>query len=211
LNLTVQGCISNGIPGSSLCMTYKTSLRKEKIQERNSISKKEIALAEKNTATHFINIFGELNFEKVSIYFPINNEVPTETITRYIRELGKKCYLPLIDKDLNNKEMEFSEFTSEVSLAKNKFNVPEPLNGSLTIASELELVIMPLVAFDNKGYRLGMGKGYYDFTFKNFELTKGKIFLGLAYDFQKTESCYPEEHDLKMDAVICPSGVYKFS
>ena len=137
--------------------------------------------------------------------------MPTEIITRYIRELGKKCYLPLIDKDLNNKEMEFSEFNSKVSLVKNKFNIPEPFNGSLTITSELELIIMPLVAFDNKGYRLGMGKGYYDFTFKNFKLTKKQVFLGLAYDFQKTESCYPEEHDLKMDAVICPSGIYKFS
>ena len=113
-------------------------------------------LAEENTSAHFKNICEELNFEKVSIYFPINNEVPTEIITRYIRELGKKCYLPLIDKDLNNKEMEFSEFNSKVSLVKNKFNIPEPFNGSLTIASELELIIMPLVAFDNKGYRLSL-------------------------------------------------------
>ena len=192
-------------------MTYKASLRKEKIQERDSISNKERALAEKNTAAHFINTYGELDFGKVSIYFPIKNEVPTETITRYIKELGKKCFLPLIDKDLNNKEMKFSEFTNEASLVKNKFNIPESLNSPLVIASELELVIMPLVAFDNKGYRLGMGQGYYDFTFKNFQLNKKQVILGLAYDFQKTESCYPEEHDLKMDAVICPSGIYKFS
>ena len=175
------------------------------------MSKKEMDLAEENTSAHFKNICEELNFEKVSIYFPINNEVPTEIITRYIKELGKKCYLPLIDKDLNNKEMKFSEFTNEASLVKNKFNIPESLNSSLVIASELELVIMPLVAFDDKGYRLGMGQGYYDFTFKNFQLNKKQVFLGLAYDFQKTESCYPEEHDLKMDAVICPSGIYKFS
>ena len=95
LNLTVQGYISNGIPGSSLCMTYKTSLRKEKIQERNSISTRERDLAEKNTAAHFINTYGELDFEKVSIYFPIKNEVPTETITNYIRESGKKCFFTL--------------------------------------------------------------------------------------------------------------------
>ena len=192
-------------------MTNKTSLRKEKIQERDSIPKKERDRAEKKTAAHFMNIYEKLYFEKVSIYFPIKNEVPTEIITSYIRESGKKCFLPLIDKDLNNKEMKFSEFTSKSSLVKNKFNIPESLNSSLVIASELELVIMPLVAFDNKGYRLGMGQGYYDFTFKNFQLNKKQVFLGLAYDFQKTESCYPEEHDLKMDAVICPSGIYKFS
>ena len=192
-------------------MTYKTSLRKEKIQERNSISKKERDLAEKNTAAHFMNTYRELDFEKISIYFPIKNEVSTEIITSFIRESGKKCFLPLIDKDLNNKEMKFSEFTSQTTLVKNKFNIPESSNSSLIIASELELVIMPLVAFDNKGYRLGMGQGYYDFTFKNFQLNKKQVFLGLAYDFQKIGSCHPEEHDLKMDAVICPSGIYKFS
>ena len=114
-------------------MTYKTSLRKEKIQERDSISKKERGLAEKKTAAHFMNTYGELDFEKVSIYFPIKNEVPTETITSYIRDSGKKCFLPLIDKDLNNKEMKFSEFTSEASLVKNKFNIPESLNSSFVI------------------------------------------------------------------------------
>ena len=192
-------------------MTYKTSLRKEKIQERDSIPKKERDLAGGKTAAHFMNTYGELDFEKVSIYSPIKNEVPTETITSYIRESGKKCFLPLIDKDLNNKEMKFSEFTSQTTLVKNKFNIPESSNSSLIMASELELVIMPLVAFDNKGYRLGMGQGYYDFTFKNFQLNKKQVFLGLAYDFQKIGSCHPEEHDLKMDAVICPSGIYKFS
>ena len=75
-------------------MTYKTSLRKEKIQERNSISKKERDLAEKNTAAHFMNTYGELDFGKVSIYFPIKNEVPTETITSYIRESGKSVFYP---------------------------------------------------------------------------------------------------------------------
>ena len=192
-------------------MTYKTSLRKEKIQERDSIPKKERDAAEKKTAEHFVDTYGKIDFEKISIYSPVKNEVPTEIITDYIRESGKKCFLPLIDKDLNNKEMKFSEFTREAPLVKNKFNIPESLNSSLVIASELELIIMPLVAFDSKGYRLGMGQGYYDFTFKNFQLNKKQLFLGLAYDFQKTESCYPEEHDLKMHAVICPSGIYKFS
>ena len=192
-------------------MTDKISLRKEKIQERDSVSKKERALAEKNTATHFMNNYGELEFGKVSIYYPVKNEVPTKTIASYIKDSGKKCFLPLIDKDLNNKEMKFSEFTNEASLVKNKFNIPESLNSSLTIGSALELVIMRVVAFDNKGYRLGMGQGYYDFTFRDFLLSKKQVFLGLAYDFQKTESCYPEEHDLKMDAVICPSGIYRFS
>jgi len=95
-------------------------------------------------------------------------------------------------------------------LVKNRFNIQEPQGGSVESASELELVIMPLVAFDNKGYRLGMGKGYYDSTFNNPTIKRKPLFWGLSYDFQKTKNCYPEDHDLKMHAVICPSGINKF-
>ena len=192
-------------------MTYKTSLRKEKIQERDSISKKERDLAEKKTASLFMDMFSELKFKKVSIYIPIHNEVPTNRIIQLIIGSNTKCFLPVINQDLNNKNMRFAEFNHETALVKNKFDISEPISGTFENASQLDLVVIPLVAFDNEGFRLGMGKGYYDFTFGTSKINRKPLFWGLSYDFQKTDSCYPEDHDLKMEAVICPSGVKKFT
>ena len=96
-------------------------------------------------------------------------------------------------------------------LLKNKFDISEPISGTFENASQLDLVVIPLVAFDNEGFRLGMGKGYYDFTFGTSKINRKPLFWGLSYDFQKADSCYPEDHDLKMEAVICPSGVKKFT
>ena len=192
-------------------MTYKTSLRKEKIQERNLISQNEMDQVEKKTASLFMDMFSELKIKKVSIYIPVHNEVPTKRIIQLIIGSKTECYLPVIDQDLNNKKMEFAEFNHETALVKNKFNISEPISRTFENVLQLELVVMPLVAFDNEGFRLGMGKGYYDFTFGSSEINRKPLFWGLSYDFQKTDSCYPEEHDLKMEAVICPSGVKKFT
>ena len=192
-------------------MTYKTSLRKEKIQERNLISQNEMDRVEKKTASLFMDMFSELKFKKVSIYIPIHNEVPTKRIIQLIIGSNTKCFLPVINQDLNNKNMRFAEFNHETALVKNKFDISEPISGTFENASQLDLVVIPLVAFDNEGFRLGMGKGYYDFTFGTSKINRKPLFWGLSYDFQKTDSCYPEDHDLKMEAVICPSGVKKFT
>jgi 5-formyltetrahydrofolate cyclo-ligase len=192
-------------------MTYKTSLRKEKIRERNLISQNEMDQVEKKTASLFMDMFSELKIKKVSIYIPVHNEVPTKRIIQLIIGSKAECYLPVIDQDLNNKKMKFAEFNHETALVKNKFNISEPISRTFENVLQLELVVMPLVAFDNEGFRLGMGKGYYDFTFGSSEINRKPLFWGLSYDFQKTDSCYPEEHDLKMEAVICPSGVKKFT
>jgi 5-formyltetrahydrofolate cyclo-ligase len=192
-------------------MTYKTSLRKEKIRERNLISQNEMDQVEKKTASLFMDMFSELKIKKVSIYIPVHNEVPTKRIIQLIIGSKAECYLPVIDQDLNNKKMKFAEFNHETALVKNKFNISEPISRTFENVLQLELVVMPLVAFDNEGFRLGMGKGYYDFTFGSSEINRKPLFWGLSYDFQKTDSCYPEEHDLKMEAVICPSGVRKFT
>ncbi|MCS5549820.1 MAG: 5-formyltetrahydrofolate cyclo-ligase [SAR86 cluster bacterium] len=192
-------------------MTYKTSLRKEKIRERNLISQNEMDRVEKKTASLFMDMFSELKFKKVSIYIPIHNEVPTKRIIQLIIGSNTKCFLPVINQDLNNKNMRFAEFNHETALVKNKFDISEPISGTFENASQLDLVVIPLVAFDNEGFRLGMGKGYYDFTFGTSKINRKPLFWGLSYDFQKTDSCYPEDHDLKMEAVICPSGVKKFT
>lgn len=166
---------------------------------------------EKKTASLFMDMFSELKIKKVSIYIPVHNEVPTKRIIQLIIGSKAECYLPVIDRDLNNKKMKFAEFNHETALVKNKFNISEPISRTFENVLQLELVVMPLVAFDNEGFRLGMGKGYYDFTFGSSEINRKPLFWGLSYDFQKTDSCYPEEHDLKMEAVICPSGVRKFT
>ncbi len=191
-------------------MTDKASLRKSKIRQRNQLSQEDILLFEKKIVTHFSEFLSEYNFKKVSAYLDIKNEVPTRKIIRVVLDLGIKCYVPVINKDLQNRSMTFSEYNHENHLKKNKFGILEPLNNSKRKGSELDLVIMPLVAFDNLGYRLGMGMGYYDLTFRGSKNNK-PLLVGLSYDFQEVDSCYAEEHDVRMNTLISPSGIRHFT
>ena len=96
-------------------------------------------------------------------------------------------------------------FTQAINAILKKFKNHFFLNPLL-----LDLAILPLVAFDEYGFRLGMGKGYYDLTFQKKKNQKKPILWGLCYDFQETKTCYPESHDLKMDAILSPSGIRNF-
>ena len=74
-----------------------------------------------------------------------------------------------------------------------------------------DILLVPLVAFDIEGYRVGMGMGYYDTTLLEIKKSKTCKIWGIAYEFQEEESCFPEFHDLKLDAVLCPSGLREFA
>ena len=191
-------------------MTYKTSLRQEKLKERDLITLEDIELAEEKITSLFIQAIGSLNVNKVGLYISVGNEIPTKGIIQYLLKSLIQCYVPVINPDLNLRKLRFAEFHSDSSLTKNKFNIFEPKNKIFVNYSEIDLVILPLVAFDDKGYRLGMGNGYYDSTFPIKEMKNCPLLWGLSYDFQKTESCCPEDHDLIMNTVITPSGIHKF-
>ena len=133
-------------------------------------------------------------------------------IIEYALSLGKKCYVPKIRAG-RKRSMWFLPYEGRESVEKGRFGIPEPTaSASRAIAtSELELVFMPLVAFDNSGNRLGMGGGYYDTVFGNLSPQKRPQLIGLAYNLQKVPQVPAEKWDLKMDGVITPNHYHRFT
>jgi 5-formyltetrahydrofolate cyclo-ligase len=106
-------------------------------------------------------------------------------------------------------------FQPKQKLIKNRYGILEPPinNQRLTPTWSLDLVLMPLVAFDAKGNRLGMGAGFYDRTFDvhNHPYRPKPKLLGLAYDFQETSGLKPEPWDVPLDYIVTPSRIIKCS
>ena len=92
----------------------------------------------------------------------------------------------------------------------NRFKIPEPkkTQGNLLRPEIIDAVLVPLVAFDQHGNRLGMGGGYYDRMLK--KLSAQCLIIGIAYDFQYTETLPAEAWDMPMTEVITPSNHYTF-
>lgn len=147
----------------------------------------------------------------IAFYLPIGGEISCMPIIEYALSLGKKCYVPKI-RTGRKRSMWFLPYEGRESVEKGKYGILEPTaSPSQAIAtSELSLVFMPLVAFDNSGNRLGMGGGYYDTVFGNLSSQKRPELIGLAYNLQKVPQVPTEKWDLKMDAVITPNHYLRF-
>lgn len=126
--------------------------------------------------------------------------------------MGKRTYLP----GLHGQELWFLPYTRYTPLCRNRFGIPEPdaPPRSRCLRQALDLVLMPLVAFDESGNRLGMGGGYYDRTFAyllNRRRWRRPMLLGVAYEFQCVESLPTRHWDVPLDGVVTDKRVRLFS
>ncbi|CAM2930909.1 5-formyltetrahydrofolate cyclo-ligase [Legionella worsleiensis] len=142
--------------------------------------------------------------KSIALYFAVNGEIDLSNLWQNAPLHGKFCHFPALNK---NSTLSFLPATPNTPFKNNQYGIPEPeVNHDLAIPIEqLDLIIMPLVAFDSRCTRLGMGAGYYDRTLEN---KKNGLFLGVAYQFQKVDFLIPEPWDIPLDAVVTPKAIY---
>ena len=127
--------------------------------------------------------------------------------------MGKKIYLPVLAPAYSGK-LWFVRYQPHSRMVKNKFGIPEPVAHQRQRISTgaLDLVLTPLVGFDNQGNRLGMGGGYYDRTFaflNNRKHLKKPHLLGLAYETQRLEKLACEAWDVQLHSVATEYRYFK--
>ncbi len=131
----------------------------------------------------------------LALYSPINNEVATEHVFAVATELGKQVYYPRVVGE----ELEFLEVCSIDELMPGSFGVGEPGIGEKISVAELDLLVVPGVAFDVRGHRLGYGRGYYDRQLSR--KTAGTISVGLCFKIQLCDLLPTEQHDQALDYI----------
>lgn len=129
-----------------------------------------------------------------------------------IWEQGKACYLPVM---IEEKCIKFVRYEANEPMEQNKYGFWEPVDQSQCLeASALELILLPLVAFDASGQRLGMGAGYYDrslaFLFGEKTARPRPHLAGVAYAGQLADTLPSDPWDVRLDSVITEQGVRFF-
>jgi 5-formyltetrahydrofolate cyclo-ligase len=172
------------------------SVRLELRQKRRNLSK---AKKHKSNINILHNLLKNrvLKYKKIAIYTQNDGEVPTDKIIDFLTKFGIEVYLPVLDKD----KLKFAKITNNYKL--NKFGIKEPTSTKIH-AKQMNLIILPLVGFDEFNNRIGMGGGYYDkslsFKLKQNNFKPPKLF-GLAYKFQKIKIT-PNPWDIRLDKVV---------
>lgn len=145
----------------------------------------------------------------VACYWPMRAEFDTAELLYTLKDKGIACCLPVIQKDM--KELSFALWEEGVEMEEGEFGTVHPKVESEAHYVEPDIIIVPLLAFDRKGHRLGYGGGYYDATLKSLRIKKNVVSVGWAYAQQAVLFNLPaEDHDEVLDYVITPKDVHTF-
>lgn len=146
----------------------------------------------------------------IALYLAQQGELDPAPIARLAQQLDKQVLLPVLRPA---QRLGFMPYQANLTrLSENQYGIAEPVWRAARAVppGAIDLVLMPLVAWDNKGNRLGMGGGYYDRTFssqRNKPRLQQPVLLGLAYDFQRVSALQAEKWDVPMAGVVTPKGV----
>jgi 5-formyltetrahydrofolate cyclo-ligase len=151
---------------------------------------------------------------RIAVYQPFGHEADVARITARAWFRGCTVYLPVVTHRTRF-AMQFVPFNPDTRLKKNDFGIPEPVSspGERISPLQLDVIFMPLVAFDVKGWRLGSGAGFYDRCLRHLRGTRRwrrPKLVGVAYEHQKIEALFPGDWDVPMDAVLTERRTYRF-
>jgi len=188
----------------------KKILRKALIRKRKGLSSAYQEKASAEIVTHVLDSKYFKNANNIAFYHAVRGEANPEALSLF--DTGKQFYLPILAPEVNSGLL-FSPINANTQYINNQYAIPEPLYDSqkLIKASELDLIIMPLLGFDAHGNRLGMGGGYYDrsLSFKT-STSQAPIIMGFAYDWQKLATITTEPWDIPLDMLASESGITLF-
>jgi 5-formyltetrahydrofolate cyclo-ligase len=153
-----------------------------------------------------------LCFSRFAAYWPNDGEVDTGPLIARLMEHGKDVALPI----LATNRLKFYAFDPDVPLVNNKYGIPEPATRGKSPwpLFAIGAVFLPLVAFDARGFRLGMGGGYYDRTFAYDRIIASRmrpLLIGIAHGLQETERLPVADWDVPLDGVLTESGFRSFT
>lgn len=183
----------------------KADLRKEYLKRRQRLSAGMQEDLSNKIARQFFDFLPEHLFT-IHIYLPIREkqEVDTWPVIRKLWDKGINTVVPMTD--IGNTTLTSWVLTPETTLQDNIWGIPEPQGADYVDNEVIELVILPLLVFDENGYRVGYGKGFYDRFLSTFEAPPVKV--GLSYFDPVPSIADISDYDIRMDYCITPSRLF---
>lgn len=179
---------------------------------RNSLSRAQQQRASTELARTLERSALLLRHKHVALYLANDGEINPQLVMKRLLMRGVHCYLPVLHPVYPGR-LQFCRITADTRYLANRYGIAEPCwpQRRLMSAGFLSLVLLPLVAFDASGNRMGMGGGYYDrsFAFKRRWGAPTPVLIGLAHECQKAESLHAQHWDLPLNGIITDKRFYR--
>ena len=173
----------------------KKELRRTIRERKRAMTEEEIVTRSKKLGVLFAQSEAYKNAKTIYGYLPYNQEVRTVPMLEQALRDGKRVAVPKVYGD----EMKFLYLDDLSKVSKGYAGIPEPIADEPVADDETALVLMPGLAFDQAGHRIGYGGGFYD---KFLAAEPNHPTLALCYEFQMLPELHTEEHDIPVDTVL---------
>lgn len=185
----------------------KTELRKKYKNLRQSLSDDQIEDYSINIANRLLKLdIWDYSFYHIFLTMAKQNEVNTDYILNILA--GKDKHAVISKSNFEDSSMSHFLLSDNTSLSVNSYGIPEPNNGIPITSEMIDVVLVPLLAYDNQGNRIGYGKGFYD-RFLG-ECRKEVLKIGLSFFEPEQDIFETDPKDIPLDACVTPKNTYHF-
>ncbi|MFD0940368.1 5-formyltetrahydrofolate cyclo-ligase [Pedobacter boryungensis] len=186
----------------------KSALRKQALAQRNALTESELSLLNEKLLTQF----KKLNLSKVKslhIFLPIAHQKEPDTfiLIEWLQKNHPEIDIVVPKADFSSNLMSHHFYVDKSDLVNNNYQIPEPQSAAQLFTGTPDMVIIPLLAFDKRGYRVGYGKGFYDRFLQNISTQK----VGLSFFDAVEEINDVHLNDIRLDKCITPTGIIEFN
>ncbi len=182
----------------------KAALRLQAREARSLLSPDEAAIHSAAIERHLLGLLA--GYATVMVYVSKPSEVETGDLIADLNRRGVRVVVPIIERETCS--LRLSYLPDPAVLVPSTFNVPEPIGHELPARpEEIEAVVIPMLAFDVGGNRLGYGAGYYDRFLCRYPHPQR---IGIAFSCQRLEGIPADENDVKMDCIVTETGIIRY-
>ena len=199
----------HGAASASTGTGSRAALRRRIRQRRRALSGAQRQAAQQQAACRLRRLSPLWRARSVAIYLAVDGEADPAAIAAGALARGQRIYAPV----LHGPTLRFARLTGETPLRRNRYGILEPATADCIDPRRLDVVLTPLVAFDDSGTRIGMGGGYYD---RCFSFLKQRVrwvrpkLVGLAYEFQRLRTVSRSAWDIPLWAAVTDRGTHRF-
>lgn len=182
---------------------WRQARRDMLLERRKALSRSERAACEAAVARLLAEQAPELAQASVGFYWPFRGELDLRCLAKSLHLSGARLSLPVVVEKAQ--PLEFWHWHPGAKLVSGVWRIPVPAE---RVVEHPTVLIVPLLGFDEEGYRLGYGGGYYDRTLAAMQPRPSTI--GVGYELARLPTIYPQPHDIRMDAIVTEAGMKRF-